>query len=600
MARMPAGGVSRRRSGPLAVLAVAAALVLSGSPATGHDVKDLKYGAVLFEFYQQKYFETLVEFAYAEERGGIREHGDYPELLRGGVSLSYGLDRQAKDIFSRLISDNAAGDVQNRAWFYLAKMLYLRGEPERAAQTLSRVEGRMPDDIDQEYRYLAALVNIKLGLFEEAETLSVDVDRRGRYAPYLLFNLGVARGKQSQYERAVQNLERAASYAKAGGELSPLADRAHLAIAYLLAEAGNPAAAYEHIDRVSTSGVFSNRALLGSGWASINSGDYRRALGPLTVLAGRSIAVPEVQEATLVVAHVYEKLGLIGRAAEGFIEAYDRYTGALEQLDQARTTLQDADVLELFVRNLDDVLGESDWFGTAPAVSVNDLSPFLLELMSDHSFQAVLKDLRDLYAIRNNLERWRRRRGDFEVIIRSWSDSPGREDRAREIVLASERHAGLRDRHESIRGRLAALPAEERALLTWMVDDIGFRMASAHDMVNALRQGPEPRAGVEEYAALVETNMTEVEEQLARTNALIEKVERVLLELVDAELELHEKRIKYYRVQSHLAKARILDRSLAVLDDTETGAATSDPVEGGAGSPGEGPAAPREGADHEP
>ncbi|MEN8206054.1 MAG: hypothetical protein ABFS24_08575, partial [Pseudomonadota bacterium] len=123
-------GCTRVIAAPL----VAAAFLLACSQvAIGHEVKDLKYGAVLFEFYQQKYFEALVEYEYAYERGGIQNHGDYPELLKGGVSLSYGIDEQAQGIFSNLISANTDEEVQNRAWYFLAKMLYLRGNIERAA-----------------------------------------------------------------------------------------------------------------------------------------------------------------------------------------------------------------------------------------------------------------------------------------------------------------------------------------------------------------------------------------------------------------------------------------------------------------------------------
>ena len=159
---------------------VAAGLVLYSGTTWGHEVKDLKYGAVLFEFYQQKYFETLVEYEYAAERGGIKHHGDYPELLKGGVSLSYGLDRQAKDIFSRLIDANSPLEVRNRAWYYLAKMLYMRGDIERSATTLGNISGAMPRDIDQEYRYLAALVNIRLGYFDQAEAISHGIEKASR------------------------------------------------------------------------------------------------------------------------------------------------------------------------------------------------------------------------------------------------------------------------------------------------------------------------------------------------------------------------------------------------------------------------------------
>lgn len=235
-------------------------LAISCPMAFGDEVKDLKYGVVLFEFYQQKYFETLVEYDYAAARGGIHNHGDYPQLLKGGVSLSYGLDRQAKAIFSQLIAENVSEEVQNRAWFYLAKMLYLRGDINDAATTLSNIHGVVTPDIDQEYRYLAALTNIKLGYFDEAETISRGFDHDSPFAPYIYFNLGVAFGKQRDYVRAIANLKKSTAYANQGSELSRLSDRAHMAMAYLYEEQQKYPEAYAQINRVSASGIFSNRA----------------------------------------------------------------------------------------------------------------------------------------------------------------------------------------------------------------------------------------------------------------------------------------------------------------------------------------------------
>lgn len=551
---------------------VAAAVVSAGvlavcnSAASGHEVKDLKYGAVLFEFYQQKYFETLVEYEYAAERGGIHNHGNYPELLKGGVSLSYGLDMQANEIFSRLITDRYPEEVRNRAWFYLAKMLYLRGEIERAATVLSNVSGTMSHDIDQEYRYLAALINIKLGYFDEAEAISSSFEDDSAYAPYLYFNLGVALGKQRDYTRAITSLEKSASYANGSDELDRLADRAYMAIAFLYADERNFADAYAEIKHVSTTGVTSNRALLGSGWASINSGSYREALAPLKVLQQRSMAIPEVQEAVLLVPHVYEKLGLAGRAAQGFIKAYDRYGEALEKLKKAKETLADADVLELFVKNLDAILGESDWFGTAPSVSLNSLSPFLLELMSDHNFQSVLKDLRDLYAIRNNLNNWETKRDDFEVIIKARSVSLDAKDRNENIETCVRRLEELQDAYSELSKRAAVLDKADQERVQWLLGDIQSEISSASMMLSQLEEAPGIAMDTESYAQLVNDNMNVLDKKLEKTNELIGKVENVLLELVYAELDIHKERLEYYRIQSHLAKVRILDKSLSDLD----------------------------------
>ena len=561
---MTANDASRAMS--LAMPALLVFLLLCSQATMGHGVKDLKYGAVLFEFHQQKYFETLVEYAYAYERGGIQQHGNYPELLKGGVSLSYGLDVQAQDIFSDLIAENSDEIVQNRAWYFLAKMLYLRGDIERAAATLSSVQGLVPHEIGQEYLYLAALINIKLGHFDEAEQISRKFNRKSPYAPFLYFNFGVALGKQKDYGRAIKALEKSATYSDGSSELDRLADRSHMAISYLYAESQDSGKANASINQVSTAGVFSNRALLGAGWSFVNSGAYREALAPLGVLEQRSMAIPEVQEAVLLVPHVYEKMNLPGRAAEGFIRAHDRYDATLEQLGTAREALTDADVLELFVSNLDDVLGESDWFGTAPSVSINPLSPFLLDLMSDHSFQSVLKDLRDLYAIRNNLNSWKNKQDDFDVILGARTASLDAGDRMQGIEAGSRRMAELQKDYADLIQQAEQLNADQSDRVQWLIDDIDFELGNAEMMTEQLRTPAGFALNKEHYAAQVERNMRVLDGALDKTNELIGNVEDVMLELVNAELGIHEERLRYYRVQSHLAKVRILDRSLADLD----------------------------------
>jgi hypothetical protein len=239
---------------------------------------------------------------------------------------------------------------------------------------------------------------------------------------------------------------------------------------------------------------------------------------------------------------------------------------------------------------MDEMLEDSDWFGTAPSVSLNSLSPFMLDLISDHSFQSVLKDLRDLYAIRNNLEGWKRRQDDFDVIIgaRSASDRRSRAGN-HNMSRYAKKQTALQVQHEALVQRAARLDREERDRVTWLLDDIQSKIGSAAMLVELLGAGSAEVADTRDYARLVRANMDVLEQELARTNELIGKVEHVLLGLINAELDIHEERLKYYRVQAHLAKARILDSSLASLDGRLDDSAAPEPQavaeQGGANAP---------------
>lgn len=572
----------------LAGLALGLPCLPAGAAQSVSEVHDLKYGAILFEFYQQNYFKALVEYAWAEDHGGVQNHGNYPELLKGGISLSYGLDTQAEEIFSRVAEVNLSEEVRNRAWFYLGKMQYLRGDANVAARNLSNIQGPLPDAVDSEYRYLAALVNVKLGYFSAGKAVADSIDNDSAFAPYFYFNLAIAFGGQENSGRAIAALEKVIDLDDGSEELHRLADRARMALSSLYARRDDQANAALQLSRISSTGAYSNRGLLGASWMAINQGAFRDALGPLDALATRSIALPEVQEAILLQPHVYEQMGLNGRAAQGFIDADHKFRDALGWLEKARQSLDQADVLELFVQNLDQVLGGSDWFGTAPSVSVNHLSPFLVELMSDHSFQSVLKDLRDLYAIRNNLENWQARRDDFDVILAARSGSLDSAGHRQGLSRLAQQLGQSRQQYQALASRIDSLEPDAQERLRWQLEDLAFDITRGEHMLKAL-SATHDISGGERFAEAVVRMMAQVDDQMVRTEGLITRLEDVMRTLVATELDIHEQRLEQYQVEAQLAKVRILDRSLQHLEITEdddqsareSAAAPADQAEGG-------------------
>ncbi|MDX1693299.1 MAG: hypothetical protein R3208_06020 [Ketobacteraceae bacterium] len=543
--------------------------------AQAHEVKDLKYGAILFEYHQSKYFEALVEYEYAEENGGIQNHGTYPELLKGGISLSYGLSQQAEDIFQRLIDQNLPESVRNRAWFYMAKMLYMKGDHKSAAEAFSEIQGAIDRKVNEERLYLNTLNHLRIDQPEQAISLIDAGGNAGKYTPFMAFNKGIALTKLGKVDSAIEAL---ASAAQASGNKGPdknLPDRSKMAIAYLAAQNEDFSTADRYLNQVKTTGVYSNQALLSFGWLAVNQKQYQKAIPSLTALGERSVAIPEVQEAMLLVPHIYEKLDLPGRAANGFISAYQRYEHALELIREARDSLNEKDMLELFVVNLDKVMGESDWFGTPPAVATNALSPFMLDLMSDHSFQSVLKDLRDLYAIRNNIQNWRSREHEFDTILQARS----RASRSGLTVSkARDEYKKALEIRTDLKNKLASLNEKDQTRMKWLLDEAQQSLSQAEQSLAILENSGQGSFYDTGFKGRVDSVKTRLRNEAQRTDKLISRIENVLKGLVVAELDIHEQRIGYYMVQAQLAKTRILDRNLIELDPTAIHRSSDNPV----------------------
>src|SRR5690606_16892179 len=66
-------------------------------------VADLRYGVALYNYYQNHNLEAMTELMVAQQKGGIQGHGDNPEIMAGGFSMAYGMERHASEIFERLL-----------------------------------------------------------------------------------------------------------------------------------------------------------------------------------------------------------------------------------------------------------------------------------------------------------------------------------------------------------------------------------------------------------------------------------------------------------------------------------------------------------------
>ncbi|MGI9219503.1 MAG: tetratricopeptide repeat protein, partial [Woeseiaceae bacterium] len=271
-------------------------------------VDDPQYGEVLFYFYQEEYFPAIVRLLSAKQQVQLTDHIEQADLLLGGMFLSYGHHLEAASIFERLLEDNTRPEVRDRTWFFLAKIWKQRGYLDKAEMALAQLSGELPDDMLREARMLQAQILIDSGRYGEAVAQLARWRGRSEWSRYAQFNLGVALVRNGDVETASGILNELGSMNPYNEETAALRDKANLALGYSLLQDGRPAAAKAPLQRVRLEGPFSNKALLGVGWADAELNNYERALVPWMELRGRDLLDPAVQEAMLAIPYGLSEL----------------------------------------------------------------------------------------------------------------------------------------------------------------------------------------------------------------------------------------------------------------------------------------------------
>lgn len=543
-------------------------------------LRDLKYGTILFDYYQQNYFASLIGYEVANSRGELNHQLDEARLLHGGMTLSYGLPDEAEGIFQQLLNADSSRDsdrsnaeisdeVRNKAWFYLAKMYYHKGEAKKAATTLGYIQGDIPSIIHNEYNYLATLINIRNNNLNSVEKALNSVMKGSVFEPYLIFNLASSQLASGDIKSSEINFQKVITYGNTHPkeEFQVLADRAKQALAHIDVEQGDLLSAWSHLQFVRTTGLYSNRALLSYGWTAIKLERYDIAIPALSALDHRSISIAEVQEAKVLLAHLYEQQGAPRTALKQYLLAERAFAGGIESIDSARRIIAGQRIPEEFVINLDAMMDETDWYGSEPSLDYNKLTPFLIELMSSNSFHIVLKELRDLYALRENLSYWSRQAQEHQLIIshrhQGWSS-----ETLRDFVSASKKQKDAMEIQISELGLHAkTLSVKEQnrfaPLLDATKDDFKFLETNFAKIAKIEKPYEESENTLRWMAKLHKR----IEHQLTQTEQMIKKLENVMRIVVNAELDKHEERMRYYWAQARLGKARLYDQTLNTIEE---------------------------------
>ena len=604
-------------------------------------VQDLHYGDVLFYFYQEDDFEAITRLNAYEQWGLLSHHHDESQLLLGGLYLSLGLHNEAGKRFEALLTPQTPEGVRNRAWFYLAKVWYARGYLDRAERAIKEVQGRLTPDLEAERLHLLSNILMRQQRFDEA--IALLNSWRGRrdqsdWLAYAQYNLGVALVRKGLVTEADPFLTTVGTLESGRRELRSLRDRANLALGYAYLQNNQPTLAKPPLERVRLDGPYSNKALLGVGWADAAEGQFQEALTPWMELRDRNLLDSAVQEAYLAIPYAFAKLNANAQAAENYELAIKSFDSETVNLDASIAEINDGTMLDKLLKP--DANDHYGWFWQLKDVPDAAQSRYLYHLLAGHDFQEGLKNYRDLAYLGGTLAKWQDSIVAFDDMLDTRAHAYAERVPQADAVLASGRldkygaeratAGGKLDQVEAgqdvpalgtaeereqwarivrLEAALVAAPNDEetnvirektrlaKGVLYWRLAEsfkarVWNERRTLKDLDQALRETQNRWVRVQKargsmpnntgaFAARVEALRQRLEASQIRLAEVAKQQNGLLESLARTELEQQKERIGTYQIQARFALASIYDRA-AIGGGTVTA-----PAEGATESQGE-------------
>jgi len=407
----------------LTILIFSASSVSAGT-STPKELKDLYFGEALYHAFQGEWFDAITRLdtelmqhykVDEPERDTFHYHINQAEFDVGDFELAYRMHRRAGRAITAVIEGDVDEPVRNEAIFRLARIYFQKDQPVNAEYAVERINGTIPPKISDDLDFLRSQILMANGRFGEAAGILRDLQDAKGLRGFSNYNLGIALIRNGKELEGRQYLDRTGQINSSDELTLAIKDKANLVLGTKLLNEKNYEGAKKVLDRVRLNGPFSNRALLGSGWADAFQGRFERALVPWSALVTREVTDASVQEAMLAVPYAYGKLNVFSKAALMYGNAMEKFSTEVDKLDASIRSIREGYFLKALVR--EELKQDADWVVKLRKLPQTPETYYLLELMASHNFQESLKNYLDLEELRKKLET---REGDldaFEDII---------------------------------------------------------------------------------------------------------------------------------------------------------------------------------------
>ncbi len=400
---------------------VALGLVLLPSLVLGfgrqpiEEVRDLHYGSILFQLYQDKYFSGLTELLIAEQTKPISAHGRDPELLKGSLLASYRMNLEAARVLENVAHRTKDLTISNQAWFHLARIQFRRGHFDEAQSLLFNIQGTLPPELDAERVNIHTNLLMRNGRYRDAVSLLKSTQLQEPWSKYRDYNLGIAEllgGDRFSGLRILEDLGQARGESE---ETKALRDKTNLALGFYHLRNQSPDAAAEAFKRIRTDGPFSTKGLLGLGWAQYQQKDYARAAQVWQALTKDAAADLAVLEANLAVPHAMEQLKAYRSAIDGYNRAIVMYAEETEALTSIRNELIRG-TLDVVIEPMQPDV-ETVWEPTKETLRTYPHLDYFRDLLATNDLQSAIRNYHDLFVLRSHIDHWERQIPAFNHML---------------------------------------------------------------------------------------------------------------------------------------------------------------------------------------